>query len=143
MLYLSFKWLHFVALISWMAGILYLYRILVYLAEKWDEAPTYAQLLVMARRLYKYISFPAMIATFVGGGGMLSLNHGLLQQGWLHVKLTCVLGMVAATLYAGRLVGRFERRDAGLPGSKRLRMLNEIPTLLMFVIVAMAVFRPF
>lgn len=143
MTYLFFRWLHFVAVISWMAGVLYLYRILIYLAERGASAESRELLALMGRKLYRIITRPAMIVAFVAGAGMLSQRPDILQSGWFHVKFTCVLGIAVSSVYAGRLVGRFEQREANLPSSKQLRIANEIPTLLMMILVAMAVFKPF
>lgn len=144
MLYLSLKWLHFIGLISWMCGILYLYRLLVYQAEKGGNAAISELLTLMARRLYKYITTPAMIVTYCAGVGMITLNPGIFQETrWFHVKFLLLLGMSASTVYAGILVTRFEKRNGKLPTSKALRVMNELPTILLLAIVALAVFRPF
>lgn len=142
-MYLFFKWLHLVAVISWMAGILYLYRLLIYEAERGAKPEIHELLILMARRLYRYITVPAMVVSFVGGAGMLTLNPSLFLTGWLTIKLLCVLALALATRHAGVLVGQFDQRLPNLPTSKRLRLLNEVPTLLMLIIVGMAVFRPF
>lgn len=141
--YLFCKWLHLVAVISWMAGIFYLYRLLIYLRERGDNPEIHGLLGLMGRRLYRIITRPAMIVSFLAGIGMLTLNPDLLKAGWVHVKLTLVLVMAGATQYAGALVGRFEQKSRNVPTSKRLRLLNELPTILMMIIVWMAVFRPF
>jgi putative membrane protein len=143
MLYLFCKWLHFIALISWMAGILYLYRLFINHVEAGDSADVHALLSKMEDRLYRYITRPAMVVAWLAGSGMLTINPTHLQSGWFHVKFACLLGLTATTLYAARLRLRFAARDPGLPSSKRLRILNEVPTILMMIIVAMAVFRPF
>lgn len=142
-MYLFFKWLHLVAVISWMAGILYLYRLLIYQAERGKTAEIRDLLTFMAQRLYRIITMPAMVVAFGAGVGMISLNPDLLASGWLRVKLVCVLGLMAATRHAGALIGRFAEKAPGLPTGRRLRLLNEVPTVLMMIIVAMAVFRPF
>lgn len=126
-----------------MAGILYLYRLLIYLAEKGSNPEIHSLLCLMSRRLYRYITVPAMIASFVGGLGMIYLNSSLLLMGWLHVKLTALLFLVISTLYAGHLQAKFALQDPLVPTSKTLRFLNEVPTLLMMLIVAMAVFKFF
>jgi putative membrane protein len=141
--YFFFKWLHFVAIISWMAGVLYLYRLLVNQSEHGHKPDNHALLDLMARRLYRYITVPAMVAAFVGGLGMISINHGIAATGWFQVKFVCVLALAAATIYAKRLVTRFGNKEANVPSSKRLRLYNEIPTILMLIIVGLAVFRPF
>ena len=73
MVYLSLKWLHFIGLISWMCGVLYLYRLLVNQAEKGSHPDISTLLTLMSRRLYKYIMIPAMIVTYCAGFGMLSI----------------------------------------------------------------------
>lgn len=142
-MYLFFKWFHLIAVISWMAGILYLYRLLIYLAEKGENKEIHDLLSLMATRLYRYITRPAMIAAYAGGIGMLAVSPGLLTLGWLHAKIACIFGLTGATLYAGHLVRQGSQKSQLLPSSRRLRFLNEVPTLLMLVIVALAVFRPF
>jgi len=143
MSYFFLKWLHFVAIISWMAGILYLYRLLVYLAERGNNPQVHELLSLMARRLYRYITFPAMVVGFAAGLGMIFSMPALLSQGWVHAKLTLLVLLAGSTLYAGVLVQRFEQKDPRVPSGKKLRFLNEVPTLLMLVIVGLAVFRPF
>lgn len=142
-MYLFCKWFHLVAVISWMAGILYLYRLLVYLAEKGEHPEVHSLLSLMAMRLYRYITRPAMIASFAGGIGMIALSPGLLTNGWLQMKMACIFALAGATLYAGRLVRDFSEKRENCPSSRKLRFLNEVPTILMLVIVALAVFRPF
>lgn len=142
-MYLFFKWLHLVAVISWMAGILYLYRLLIYHAERGASAEIHELLSLMAKRLYRIITLPAMVVALLGGTGMIFLNPGLLDTGWLKLKLVCVLAIAAATIYAGRLVGQFAARTLNLPTGKHLRILNEVPAVFMIIIVALAVFRPF
>ena len=141
MSYLLIKSLHLISVISWMAGILYLYRLLVYHAEETEELVK-SRFRVMEHRLYKYITFPAMVASFVFGILMLVMNPLLLHFGWMHAKLGCVILLAAATLYAD-----FARRRLAdgtwRHGSKVFRFLNEVPTLLMIAIVIFVIMRPF
>ena len=143
MAYLWFKWLHIVAVISWMAGILYLYRLLVYLAERGANADIKALLVLMARRLYKVITLPAMILAYVGGLAMVGLVPTIGHERWFMVKFVLVLLMTHFTVKAGLLIGRFATDAPNLPHSKRLRWLNEVPTILMLIIVYLVVFKPF
>lgn len=143
MLYLFFKWLHFLAIISWMAGILYLFRLFVNHAEAGENAAIHLLLSKMEDRLYRYITRPAMIVSWIAGLSMLTLNPGHFANGWIHVKLFCLLLLSGTTLYAGKLRLEFAAQAKHLPTSKQLRILNEVPTLLMMLIVGMAVFRPF
>ena len=143
MTYLFCKWLHFIAVISWMAGILYLYRLFINHVEAGESADNHKLLSGMEDRLYRYITRPAMIVAWIAGTGMLMLNLPLLKTGWIHTKLLCLLLLTVTTIYAGRLRLRFAAREQNLPSSRQLRILNEVPTLFMMIIVAMAVFRPF
>lgn len=144
MMYLALKWLHFIGLISWMAGILYLYRLHIYQAERGDNREISALLTLMARRLYRYITTPAMIVTYCAGIGMISLNPSVVMgSGWFHAKFLLLLGMSGLTGYGGALVKKFEKRTGKLPSAKTLRIMNEVPTVLLIIIVALAVFRPF
>lgn len=136
--------LHVLAIISWMAGILYLFRILVYAAEKGRaNREIHALLSLMATRLYKYITNPAMVVAWVAGITMISMQPALLKMGWLHVKLLCVVLMSAATGIAGKWVKRYRDTEEAMPASKTIRIWNEIPTLLMIIIVAMVILKPF
>jgi len=141
MSYLLVKSLHLISVISWMAGILYLYRLLVYHADETEELVK-SRFRIMELRLYKYITFPAMVASFVFGIMMLVMNPLLLQFGWMHAKLGCVVLLAAVTFYAD-----FARRrladGAWKHGSKVFRFLNEVPTLLMIAIVIFVIMRPF
>lgn len=135
--------LHVIAVISWMAGILYLYRLLVYATEQGYEKPDVFSLLkTMTRRLWQAITVPAMVVSWGAGLSMVWLQPSLLSLPWMQVKLLCVVLLTIATLYAGRLVSRYQREGA-LPTSKTLRFLNEGPTLFMIFIVYMVIVRPF
>jgi putative membrane protein len=143
-MYLFFKWLHLVAVISWMAGILYLFRLYVNHAEFGKTSQDVHRLLTrMEQRLYKIITVPAMITAFVGGLSMVAINPGIAQGGWFHVKFTAVIALAGLTGYAGKLRRKFAAQDPGVPSVKALRIANEVPAVLMMIIVGMAVFRPF
>jgi protoporphyrinogen IX oxidase len=142
-MYLFFKWLHLVSVISWMAGILYLYRLLIYQAERGSNQDIHELLNLMSMRLYRFITLPAMLVGLAAGTGMLTLNPALLGTGWIQIKLVCVLAIAAATIYAGWLVRQFATRTPNLPTGRHLRILNEVPAVLMMIIVGLAVFRPF
>jgi putative membrane protein len=124
-----------------MAGILYLLRLFVYHAEE-TESLVKSRFEIMERRLLRYITVPAMIAALVFGVWMLYLNPPLLRQGWLHAKLTFVVLLMGVTLYSHRL------RIQLAAGTCRktsvfFRVLNEVPTLLMILIVILVIVRPF
>ena len=135
---------HIIAIISWMAGILYLYRLLVYATEKGTANQEIHQLLsLMARRLYRYITMPAMVVSWALGLTMVFINPALASGGWFHVKLLSVILLTGSSHYAGRLVKNYETKSKELPPSRRIRFLNEVPTLLMIIIVMMVILKPF
>jgi putative membrane protein len=141
-MYLWMKWLHIVAVISWMAGILYLYRLLIYHRERGVTSQEIHDLLcIMERRLYRYITVPAMLVATVAGVAMIGLNPALLQGLWLAVKLGLVLLLIVSTIAAGRISRRAAVDPTTLPTSRSLRFANEVPTLLMMFIVGMVVFK--
>lgn len=144
MVYLSFKWLHIVAVISWMAGLLYLFRLFIYHRKEGDQSNDNHRLLqVMERRLYRFITTPAMLTAWFAGLSMIYLNPGLMKGGWMHTKLTLVLLLSGLTGYAGSLVRRFqEQGHIRRPTERALRWINEIPTVLMILIVGLVIFRP-
>ncbi len=134
---------HVIAIISWMAGILYLYRLLVYASEQGTDKPAvYTLLKTMTRRLLWAITVPAMILAWAMGLSMLALNQGLLSMPWVHIKLTSVVVLTGATIYAAKLVKRYQVNVRPLPSSRNLRILNEVPTLLMIIIVCLAILKP-
>lgn len=140
--YLFFKWLHIVSVISWMAGILYLLRLFIYHRENGEKNVSMHELFgIMETRLYRIITFPAMISAWVGGLGMIYLQPYLLKQGWLHAKLALVLILTGTTLYANRMRKNFTHSLSDQISSRKLRMLNEVPAILMLAIVALVVFK--
>jgi len=140
--YLWLKALHIIAVISWMAGLLYLPRLYVYhhQAEKGGEGEKL--FIVMERRLLKYITTPAMIASWLFALLMLYANSGLFQSGWFHVKLVAVLVMSGLHGYFAMAQRKFERGERPLT-EKAWRMLNEGPTICMLFAVFFAVLKPF
>jgi putative membrane protein len=141
MLYLYVKALHIIAAVSWMAGLLYLPRLFVYHADTDIGSVRAETFKVMERRLLKAIMNPAMIATFGFGIWMLYLNPSLLLEGWMHVKIVCVLAMAGCHGIFGRIRRQLEN-DQTPYSSKAYRIWNEVPTVLLIVIVIMAVVEP-
>ena len=135
------KALHIISVMSWMAGLLYLPRLFVYHAESTVGSVRAETFKVMERRLLKAIMNPAMIASFVFGTWMIVLAPGLLLEPWMHVKILCVLLMAGCH-------GVFSKMRRGLendepPQLPRVyRVWNEVPTVLMIIIVFMAVVKP-
>ncbi|WP_036284510.1 protoporphyrinogen oxidase HemJ [Methylocystis sp. ATCC 49242] len=139
-MYLWIKALHVVAIISWMAGLLYLPRLFVYHAET-APGPQSETFKIMERRLYRYIMTPAMTVAWLTGF-YLAVEGGALSSGWFHVKATLVVLMTAAHVHDGVLQRRFAA-DANRHSSRYYRVLNEIPTLLMIGIVVLVIVKPF
>ncbi|MBI1949364.1 MAG: CopD family protein [Deltaproteobacteria bacterium] len=134
------KALHVIAVISWMAGLLYIYRLFVYHAME-SEAVVRARFEVMERRLLNAITTPAGIVALVTGVAMIALSTGFLRQPWMHAKLTLVVGLLGSHVYAVLARKRLLTEPAAV-SHKRFRFLNEVPTLLMIGIVILVIVRP-
>jgi putative membrane protein len=139
--YLWIKVAHIVAIIAWMAGMLYLPRLFVYHADApkgSDQAQTFA---VMERRLMRFIMLPAMLAAWISGL-VLAYQAGFFHAGWLHGKLFLVLLLTGLHGYFSRA-----RKDFAAETNRRTarfyRVINEVPTLLMVGIVILVVIKPF
>ena len=126
-----------------MAGVLYGYRLLVNIVDRGSQPDVHKALCEMSYKLYRLIAMPAMGVAYIAGIAMIALNTDLLHGGWLHVKLACVLALTASTIYIKRILMGLEQRATPAPTSTRLRVLNEVPTILMMIIVWMVVFKPF
>ena len=140
--YLWIKALHIIAVISWMAGLLYLPRLFVYHADAEAGSELSETLKIMERRLYKFIMFPAMKVSWVAGLLMLYANTALLSEGWVHAKLTFVVLLTGAHHAQGAWLKKFAT-DANEKSDTYYRIANEIPTVLMIAIVILAVVKPF
>ena len=136
------KALHLIAMVSWMAGLLYLPRLFVYHADSAVGSDASETFKVMERKLSLYIMAPAMIATWVFGLWLLALNPGWMQDGWMHVKLPAVIAISAFHMATARWrkgLAADERSKSG----RFFRIANEVPTVLLVVIIVMASVKPF
>lgn len=140
--YFWVKALHLISVLSWMAGLLYMPRLFVYHTTAAVGSETSELFKVMERRLYRAIMTPAMLATWLFGLIMLAAQPGFFQFGWLHVKLACVIGMTAVHVLMGRWKNDFAA-DRNTRPQRFFRIANEVPTLLMIVIVIMVIVKPF
>lgn len=140
--YLWIKALHIIAVISWMAGIFYLPRLFVYHADAEKGSELSETLKIMERKLLRIIMNPAMIVTWLAGGCLIWANPALMTQGWMHGKLLLVVLMTAFHHALGRWRKRF-LVDQNIQTHKFYRKVNEIPTVLMILIVIFVVVRPF
>lgn len=142
-LYLWLKALHIMAVISWMAGMLYLPRLFVYHAQRQSGSEASEMLKLMERRLLRYIINPAMILTFLFGLGLIHIvGFTGAGMGWLHVKIALVLVLAGIHGMLARYRKAFEK-DANTRSPRFYKILNETVTLLMVVIVLLAVLKPF
>lgn len=137
-----FKALHLIAVISWMAGLLYLPRLFVYHADAEKGSELSETFKIMERRLLRVIMNPAMFVVWIAGGLMLYANASLLGSGWMHVKLTAVVLLTVFHHALARWRKKFLKDENARP-AKFYRRVNEIPTLLMIIIVVMVLVRPF
>lgn len=142
MLVLWLKAFHLIAMVAWFAGLFYMFRLFVYHAENAGRPEVAALMKHMAERLYRVITTPAMLGTFVFGVALLVANPDYLRMGWLQLKLVLVLGLAGYHGYVGRVRRRFAADDVFLT-SRQCRMRNEVPTLFLIAIVLLAVLRPF
>jgi len=141
--YLWVKAVHVIAVISWMAGLLYLPRLFVYHCEAQIGTDKSETLKIMERRLLRAIMNPAMIVSWIFGGLMLwNLRDELMEPGWLHVKLACVVAMTVAHMMMAKWRRAFAE-DRNTKSHKFYRTANEVPTILMIVIVIMVIVKPF
>ena len=141
-IYLWIKALHVIAVISWMAGILYLPRLFVYHTKAELGSSASETFKVMEEKLVRIIMTPAMIVAWICGLSMIAMNPEMLRSGWLPVKLAFVVGL---TVFHVLMNGwrRDFARDANHRSEKFFRIANEVPTLAMLVIVVMVIVRPF
>ena len=132
---------HVIAIIAWMAGILYLPRLFIYHCDAPAGSPQSETFKVMERRLMKAIMTPAMIASWVLGLWLV-VSFDYWDQPWLHVKLAAVVAMSAVHMYYAKALRAFAA-DANGKSTRHWRIMNEVPTLLMIVAVVMVVVKPF
>lgn len=144
MTYLVVKALHIVAVVAWFAGLFYIVRLFVYLAEtaqrpEPERAVLRPQLQLMARRLWFGITWPAGIATVVFGLWLATYFLDA-SPGWLHLKLLLVAGLAGYHLWCHRLHAAFQRDEVPM-SSRQLRIFNEVATLFLVAIVFVVVLK--
>ena len=140
--YLLFKSLHLISVISWMAGLLYLPRIFVYHAQNSSEKKTSEIFKTMERKLFFYIMTPAMILSWIFGVILIhSIGFQQIGQTWMILKIILVIFLTLYHFYLGKIVAQF-KIDQNIHSHKFYRIINEIPTLLLILIVFVVVFKP-
>ncbi len=140
--YLLFKSLHLIAVISWMAGLLYLPRIFVYHTENNSEDKVSEIFKVMERKLYFYIMTPAMTLSWLFGLLLIhSIGFQQLGQTWMLLKLLFVVILTFYHFYLGKLLSQFKANN-NHHSHKFYRYINEIPTIFLILIIFVVIFKP-
>jgi putative membrane protein len=135
------KALHIIAVIAWMAGMLYLPRLFVYHADAPSGSDKSETFKIMERRLYKAIIMPSMLATWILGL-WLAWKGFSFSGGWLHAKIALVIAMSGVHGFLGASLRKFEK-DANTRSARFWRIMNEVPTVLMLLIVILVAVKPF
>ena len=140
-LYLLFKSLHLIAVISWMAGLLYLPRIFVYHSEAEDNSQK-TVFKIMERKLYNYIMMPAMMLSWLFGVLLIhSLSFSVFLELWMQIKIISVVILTYYHFTLGKYLNDFAI-DNNQKSSKFFRIYNEIPTVILIVVIFIVIFKP-
>ena len=140
-LYLLFKSLHLIAVISWMAGLLYLPRIFVYHVEANHESQREI-FKVMERKLYNLIMMPAMLLSWIFGLLLIhTLGFSVFSEFWMQIKVIAVVILTFYHFSLGKFLSDFAN-DSNQKTSKFFRFYNEIPTILLIVVIFVVIFKP-
>ena len=143
--YLWFKTLHIVGVVVWFAGLFYLVRLFIYHVEAEELEPDLSlafknQYGLMEKRLANIITTPGMIVAVSMAIGLLVAQPTWIQQGWMHAKLAFVAALLVYHWFCYRLMGQLQAGRCQWSG-KQLRALNELPTLLLVIVVMLVVFK--
>ena len=140
--YLLFKSLHLIAVVAWMAGLLYLPRIFVYHAENIGDLNSSNIFKIMEKKLFYYIMTPAMILTWLFGLLLVyTLGFSIFNELWMQLKFIFVILLTIYHFYLGNCVRNFTI-DQNTNSSKFYRIINELPTILLIFIVFIVIFKP-
>ena len=140
--YLLFKSLHLIALVSWMAGLLYLPRIFVYHVENKEKKEATDIFKVMEKKLFYYIMLPAMIFTWIFGFVLIYLNGlEIFSQLWMQIKIVLVILLSGYNDYLGKCLVSL-KNNSNTRSSKFFRIINEVPTIMLIFIVFIVIFKP-
>ena len=140
--YLLFKSLHLIAVISWMAGLLYLPRIFVYHVENLNDQNSSSIFKTMERKLFFYIMMPAMFLSWIFGFILiLTIGTDVFFTLWVKLKLLFVILLTIYHFYLSKLLKDFNL-NRNTKSSKFFRILNEVPTILLILIVFIVIFKP-
>ena len=140
--YLFFKSLHLIAVISWMAGLLYLPRIFVYHVENKEKKEATDVFEIMEKRLFFYIMRPAMIVSWILGLILIYLNGiEIFSQLWMQLKFVLVILLSIFHEYLGRCIYSL-KNNTNLRSAKYFRIINEIPTIILIIVIFTVIFKP-
>ena len=140
--YLFFKSLHLIAVISWMAGLLYLPRIFVYHVENKKKKEATDVFETMEKRLFFYIMRPAMIVSWILGLILIYLNGiEIFSQLWMQIKIVLVILLSVYNDYLGKCLESLKNKT-NIRSSKFFRIINEIPTVILIFVVFLVIFKP-
>ena len=140
--YLLFKSLHLIAVVSWMAGLLYLPRIFVYHVENKDKKEATDIFELMEKKLFFYIMRPAMIFTWIFGLILIYLNGiEVFSQLWMQLKIVLVIMLSAYNDYLGKCLLSL-KNNSNIRSARFFRIINEIPTVMLIFIVFLVIFKP-
>ena len=140
--YLLLKSLHLIAVVSWMAGLLYLPRIFVYHVENKEKKEATDIFEIMEKKLFYYIMRPAMIFTWIFGLILIYLNGiEIFSQLWMQIKIFLVILLSAYNGYLGKCL-RSLKNNSNTRSSKFFRIINEVPTIMLIFIVFLVIFKP-
>ncbi len=143
--YLWFKSLHIIGVVVWFAGLFYLVRLFIYHIET-EELETEikqvfrSQYSLMERRLANIITTPGMILATTMAAGLLIIQPSYLQQWWMQIKLALVFGLIIYHIFCYRIMASLQDGTCNLNG-KQLRALNELPTIILVLVVMLVVFK--
>ena len=142
-MYIWIKALHIISVISWMAVLFYLPRLFVYHVENKDKKEFVSVVKIMEYKLNKYIGIPSFLGTILTGFGLIALNPEIFKTGgWIHLKVTVALVLVAYYIHLSIIRKKLENDQYNKSGTF-LRAYNEVPTILMIIIVVLAIVKPF
>ena len=140
--YLLFKSLHLIAVISWMAGLLYLPRIFVYHVENFEKEQATEIFETMERKLYNYIMMPAMLLSWIFGVILIhNLGFSIFSELWMQIKIISVFILTYYHFTLGKYIREFAVEN-NQKTSKFFRIYNEIPTIILIVVIFVAIFKP-
>ena len=140
--YLLFLSLHLIAVVSWMAGLLYLPRIFVYHVENKEKKEVTDIFEIMEKKLFYYIMRPAMIFTWFFGLILIYLNGiEIFSQLWMQIKIILIILLSAYNDYLGKCLVSL-KNDSNTKSSKFFRIINEVPTIILIFTVFLVIFKP-